>query len=296
MIRKFLVLKQIEVINANAISSPYTIGFPAMTAWLGAVHALQRRLNVVGFENLRLSSAGVVSHEAKLHTYRGKGDYVASIVGTANPLDKDEERPSFIEEGRIHLTVSIVAEIDGLSKKDEKRGHIIEKVEKIVRGLMKLAGGDVIKCGEVSIVRFDDEDPGETKRFLARLMPGYTIVQRRDLMIDAMAEGKDALDALIEYVAIHHRCEDGEWKSERKSAGWIVPIAVGFQGISKVDRALNQRDPDTPHRFAESVVTLGEFKMPIRLEDVDEMLWRYNYDEQKALYLCEPIKSKQEGE
>jgi len=38
MIRRILLLPHIKVHNANALSSPFTIGFPAMTAWLGAVH------------------------------------------------------------------------------------------------------------------------------------------------------------------------------------------------------------------------------------------------------------------
>ncbi|MCI1823361.1 MAG: type I-F CRISPR-associated protein Csy2, partial [Megasphaera sp.] len=37
------------------MSSTYTIGFPAMTAWLGAVHALQRKIaKQDGFSDLKL--------------------------------------------------------------------------------------------------------------------------------------------------------------------------------------------------------------------------------------------------
>ncbi len=39
-----LKLPHIKIQNANALSSPYTIGFPAMTAWLGFMHALERKL------------------------------------------------------------------------------------------------------------------------------------------------------------------------------------------------------------------------------------------------------------
>ncbi|MBE0515513.1 type I-F CRISPR-associated protein Csy2, partial [Sulfurimonas sp.] len=99
MTRQLLLLPHLEVHNANALSSPFTIGFPAMTAWLGATHALQRKLNSDGFEALRFKATGVVSHNAKLETLRGA--YVHSIIGTGNPLDKDGNRPSFIEEARI---------------------------------------------------------------------------------------------------------------------------------------------------------------------------------------------------
>ena len=64
-----LILPRIRVENANALSSAFTIGFPAMTAWLGASHALQRALNASGWEELSFTGVGVVSHEFHLQTY-----------------------------------------------------------------------------------------------------------------------------------------------------------------------------------------------------------------------------------
>ena len=39
-----LVLPHLRVQNANAVSSPMTWGFPAITAFIGLMHALARRL------------------------------------------------------------------------------------------------------------------------------------------------------------------------------------------------------------------------------------------------------------
>src|SRR5579872_2600882 len=119
--RYILLIPRIEVQNANALSSPYTIGFPAMTAWLGSVHALQRKLNKQKeFENILFKSTAVVCHEFILHTYKGSGDFIYSIVGTGNPLDKNGNRSAFIEEGRCHLTVSLAIEFDRIDKSKEK--------------------------------------------------------------------------------------------------------------------------------------------------------------------------------
>jgi CRISPR-associated protein Csy2 len=128
-------------------------------------------------------------------------------------------------------------------------------------------------------------------------------------MIEAMEQGQDAMDALIDYLAIHHSVEETEngeviWKSKRRTtydnlkdiwvpAGWVVPIATGFQGISDLAEAKNQRDSSAPHCFAESVVTLGEFKMPYRFTSVDDMLWRYHYDEGQKLYQCQALTHHQ---
>ncbi len=68
-----------------------------------------------------------------------------------------------------------------------------------------------------------------------------------------------------------------------------MPIAVGFQGISELGQAANQRDLGTPHRFAESVVTLGEFKMPYRITNLDDVLWQYHADTERNLYLCRTL-------
>ena len=285
-----LIIPHIRIQNANALSSPYTIGFPAITAWLGGMHALERKLGD-GLEALRFSSVGVVCHDYDLHTYRGPGDFVASIVGTANPLDQKGERPSFIEEARIHLDVSLVVEL-GEGYLDYLGDRLVAFVSETLRR-MKLAGGDVLAFDTPLIASIDR--PAKLLRIVG---PGYALIERRDLMEAKMQEGADALDALIDILAVHHQCqEEGDevmWHSGRTQEGWIVPIAIGFMGISELGKAKNQRDPNTPHRFAESVVTAGEFRMPHRLESLDEMLWEYRYDADTSLYLCETKTSTKE--
>ncbi|WP_215811756.1 type I-F CRISPR-associated protein Csy2, partial [Vibrio parahaemolyticus] len=105
---RLLILPHIRIHNANALSSPFTIGFPAMTAWLGFTHALERKLNQAGLDELMFDSVAVVSHQFDLQTHKGEGDFVHSIIGTGNPLDKDGSRSAFIEEARCHLEVSLV--------------------------------------------------------------------------------------------------------------------------------------------------------------------------------------------
>ena len=75
--------------------------------------------------------------------------------------------------------------------------------------------------------------------------------------------------------------------SKLTAPGWLVPSAVGFQGIAELGMAKNQRDADTPHRFAEAVLTLGEFIMPYRIESIDPLLWQYHVDLENNLYLCQ---------
>ena len=296
-IKNILILPHIKVHNANALSSPFTIGFPAMTAWLGAVHALQRKLNAKGCA-VSFDATGVVSHKMDLQTHKGTNDFVSSIVGTGNPLDKTGSRSAFIEEARCHLDVSLLIEYSGIDKDEEE--EVKQLLTQLLNASMKIAGGDIQTFNSPEFVRVEEGNDKDIAQLTRKLMPGYALIERRELMINAMEQGcgaTDAIDALIDYLAIHHHSElDDEgnvtWHSHRKSindkpSGWIVPIATGFHGISELGEAKNQRDPETPHRFAESIVTLGEFKMPYRFNFVDDLLWRYHVDTEKGLYLCQ---------
>ena len=291
--RNFLLIPHLKIQNANAMSSPYTIGFPAMTAWLGAVHALQRKLQAQGYTNIVLDKVAISCHHFDLQTYKGRGDFVHSIVGTANPLDKDGNRPAFIEEARCHLEVSLLIECQNLDPDEEKQ--LLADIQNLILS-MKFASGDVLAVKNCSLQYFDeDEDQNQQlKPLLNKLMLGHVLIERRDLVIESMNEGKDALDAVLDYLKVTHSSTQDEngkvaWSSKRKTTGWLVPIAMGFQGISEVGQAKNQRDANTPHRFAESVITLGEFIMPYRIESMDQLLWQYHVDLENNLYLCQNL-------
>ncbi|TXH70282.1 MAG: type I-F CRISPR-associated protein Csy2 [Thiothrix sp.] len=287
--KRYLLIKQLQVQNANALSSPFTYGFPAVTAFLGFSHALQRHLNryvnqdaEAYFKKLIVSGVGIACHTLAMQDYQSQ--YESTLKLTANPLDKDGNRPSFVEEGRCHLTVSLVLELENLGNGLED--ELVEAVADLLMGRMKLAGGDILPLRGISqqLMLIPNE-----KKSLRSLMPSYVLMERRDLMVEAMQSGQDALDALHGALQLNHTCTDlgegkGQWQTSRTHKGWIVPIATGFHALTPASIAENQRDSSTPHRFAESVVTLGEFKMPIRCETVSEIIWRYQQD--GDLYLC----------
>lgn len=287
--RRFLLIPHIKIHNANAMSSPYTIGFPAMTAWLGAVHALQRHAQQQGFSDVNFLKVGVSCHAFDLQVYKGRGDFVSSIIGTSNPLDKDGNRPAFIEEARCHLTVSLLVEYEGLDPDDFNDFNQI--VDRKLHS-MKMASGDILSVKPIEDLYLNEDESSELRKITNKLMLGHVLIERRDLMIKSMNSGKDALDALLDHLKLMHRAKqenDGNvtWTTQRLEKGWLVPIAVGFQGISDLAIAKNQRDSTTPHRFAESVLTLGEFVMPYRIHDIDQMLWQYHVDQSQNLYLCQ---------
>lgn len=212
-----------------------------------------------------------------------------SLIGTANPLDEKGKRPSFIEDARIHLSVSLLIEVKGV---DQGNSELFEQAVKEILLQMKMAGGDILDIGKIKVMYADEDKHESVRKVISALMPGYVVIERRDLMEGKELEGKDSLDRLLHYLKVHQTAEKDEsgkvtgWKYEKAADGWIVPLAVGFKGLSSLGKVENQRDPDTPHRFAENVITLGEFKMAHRFHDIDDMMWHYAYEETNQLYLC----------
>jgi CRISPR-associated protein Csy2 len=303
----FILIPRLKIQNANALSSPYTIGFPAMTSWLGAVHALERKLTLTKTGLASFSSVAVLSHDFKLHAYKGSGDSVSSIIGTANPLNRKGERSSFIEEARCNLTVSLLIELNikkpnkapSLLNKEKVEtsvdlNELLQKINELLHSNMKIAGGDILSFDPARLEVLNND--ANTSKLLRKLMPSYALIERRDLVLGAMNEGMDALDAILSFLQVMHRSskkEDDlvEWLSLKRTAGWLVPIAVGFQGISEIGNATNQREPETLHRFAEAILTLGEFVMPHKIKNIDELLWQSFYDAEHDIYQCKQKKS-----
>lgn len=287
----YLLIPHMRIRNANAVGSPWTIGFPAMTAWLGAVHGLERTLKKSApWHGIHFPAIALSCHACDLQVYRGMGDWVNSISVTANPLRKKGagfERPPFIEDARVHLEVSLLIKVEGVDADQEER--FLDAASQCLQG-MKIAAGDIICWKTPSVIHTANE--ADERKLLFRLMPGYVLIERRELLAEYVRKGMDPLDAVLTLMSVHQHLErDGEgtplrWTYGRAEPGWLIPLAVGFKGISPLGHVANQRDPSIPHQFVETVVTVGEFKMPYRFSHIDEILWHYEYGPEHHLYLC----------
>ena len=295
MRKQYLLLSNLHIHNANAMSSSYTIGFPAITGWLGAVHALERNLNANGFPNLRLKKTAISCSECSVQWYRGPGDYKWSICGTANPLKKKGsgfERPPFVEEPRCELRANLLIEMSGYQ--DEYREELLQCVAKQLARL-KIAGGDIVNEMDSSclkILSLAPEKETDRRKMNYALRPGFVIRSRRGLLLNYQAG--DSLDGLLSAMkVICHLEKDtngkvvGSQYEKYKSDGWLVPIVVGFKDISGKCKVDNQRTYEYEHHFVEPIATIGEFVLPYRCESVSEFMWSYRYDAENGLYLCE---------
>ena len=286
--KKFLVLRHIKVSQANAFSSPYTAGFPAVTSFLGFAENFSRKLKASGLSDADFPAVAIICHSFALKSVRRRG-YLAP-TGTANPPGKDGKRPSFIPEIRCDMDISLILRMErgdsllDLDQDPARKGRVKEHLLS-----MRLSSGSVDEIEDTVPFAADERDPSDWKPILMKLMPGYALLDRRSLVRDEMLGGKDAMDVILDYCSLSGARDQGEPDPRLPvKSGWIVPLAVGYQGISPVSlQAVNTRDPETPHRFAEAVISLGEFKMIHRIKDFSEIFWTCRYKEESSLYLCE---------
>lgn len=307
-----LVLPHLHVQNANAISSPQTHGFPSITAFLGLMWALERKTQAAGLD-IAFCAVGVVCHDCQeLVT---EGGFVKSFRLTRNPIDKDGSTAAIVEEGRIHLDVSIVFAIKSEKWRCNPQAvqTDISQVAELLTS-MRIAGGTLIPPDDlwrrryqsfvVSLTGTQEDQQTAFRKTRMRLLPGFALVSRDDLLDTRLAELLEQspkvskLDAWLSLSRINWRyvpaAEDeaktkGKWVNDRTGNGWIVPIPIGYGALGELLPAgsvANARDMTTPFRFVESLYSTGEWISPHRLHAPEQLLWYPDSQPDQGLYRC----------
>lgn len=313
--RAVLVLPHIRVQNANAISSPMTWGFPAITAFTGLMTALERRLGREA--GMALYGVGVVCHgfEAQVTTQ----GYTRAFHLTRNPVLQDGSTAGIVEEGRVHLEVTLVFDVrltDG-QRGDAERAALAARVAHELAG-MRLAGGSVMpplpsaqrRPGRPLLELVPDgwqDDAADEqrktyrtwfRRLARRWLPGFALVSRDDLLQKRLTELRAdhpeacVLDAWLDLSRWNARAVEVpakadsdqpptvEWVNDPRP-GWTVPIPVGFAGLSKLHApgaVSGARDMQTPFRFVETVWSIGQWISPHRLKRLSDLVWAPDND------------------
>ncbi len=271
----FLFFRKIKIREANAMPCSYIVGFPAMTAWLGGVHALERFVREDGID-VRFSKTAVVAHEFHLRTHQDH-DKKLRIIGKAIPLERGGGRSPLVEEAECDACVSLLIKCDSQTFIDGD--ELIEVVRKRLPKF-RLAGGYIWNEPLIEFLSIDEDVPADSKKLLRRLMVGYALIERRDILV-----GKElVLDFFLDALRTNAVMEDGVWTYSRNQPGWVVPVVAGYKDLSGSAPVKRSRAPDREHHFVEPLVTLGEFVMPYRFDNVSDILWEYHYDKENGIY------------
>ena len=291
----YLLLDRIEIQGANAISSPLTYGFPAVTGFVGAIHALGRKLPTD--KGITLGGVLIACHQCNIQYYRPNiyADYTFNL--TRNPIKKDGKTAAIIEEGKVNLTVSLIIEINIDRQAHKTLRNSAEDFEQTIKRLLmqqRIAGGSVFK---IQSAKWFETSSVKMQR---ALLPAFVLMDAHEELADINEKLQlnqptaTALDALLDVATVHHIPPDpnqneSKWhaSSIKTGRGWLVPIPVGFQGIAPLlepGQLANCRNPEYPSQYVESVYSLGKWVFPSRLNDINTCFWRYSQP-QNNLYL-----------
>lgn len=305
-----ILLRHIRVENANAIAG-VTWGFPAITHFLGFAHALSRKLTQT--QGLQIDGCAVVSHGHQVHAHTSGRDYQFAL--TRNPLTREAKTASFNEEGRMHMTVSLLLECHGEIPFGEYGQRELADYLAQLCPTLRLAGGIIVSIKDISVVNMPATRQ-ELRRLQWRLMPGFVLRDRSSWLAEhhqTLREHQpDAtlMDAWLDFAALKYQAEtpEDEEIAEGESASWqyvpkprpgyLVPLMTGYQRISELYApgvVANARDDRTPFAFTEAVYGVGEWCGMYRITSLDEIFWRYRVTE--TGYYCQgagaPVISEQ---
>ena len=301
-----VLLPHLKVQNANAISGPLTWGFPSPTAFAGFAHALERKFAAELDEGF--AGVGIICHHFEPQVFQPPGRRTQVFRLTRNPVGKDGGTLALVEEGRAHMEVSLLIAVRDYKSEGDGQ-DLAERLHHAAQG-MRLAGGSLLhqegKRYQAQWWPLAGDVEGDAKvfrRLRRRLLPGFALVQRDDLLAGHLAEMRaaqpdsHALDALLDLSRLNiepvvsQADEAGQtvkWEIRRKP-GWLVPLPIGYAGISPLyapGEVENARDASTPFRFVESLYSLGEWVSPHRLNDLSQLLWAQETDAANGIYRC----------
>lgn len=297
-----LELRELRVEGANAIAG-LTWGFPAVSAFLGFCHALDRRLRGDSDCPPVLGGCAIVCHDYQLHSDPNlRGEHALAL--TRNPLTSSGGTAPFNEEGRMGMTVSLIVEcllsvdeyVDALEVDcDDDQAFFVEQVQQALIGL-RLAGGLIVAHKPP---RYTDAWLSN-RRLMAPYLPGFALVDRSDLLVEhhrALAEHRpdtSLLEAWMDFGGVRYRAEHvnpeeaAAWDIVPKpEPGWFVPLMVGYQGIDALRPAgsvSSARDNDTAYCAVEPVHGVGQWVNPLRAEALEHLMWRYDYAAPEQAY------------
>lgn len=302
----YLLFKKVMIDGANTISSPLTYGFPAITGFLGSFHAMSRKMaDNESLSEVSLGGVLLACHDCQPQMYRPNNYKNYTFNQTRNPIKKDGKTASIIEEGKCRLVMSFVVEVlANTTLTTDQQASAIQNTKQWIQQ-QRMASGSVRGLARFEPVQFFDNS--DISAVIPQLLPAFVLMDAQNefaqIIDDVQKDNPDAtpLDALIEVCALHQIPEtqkngDTKWlTTSRKSGhGWLVPMPVGYQGISELyDSGVmqNVRNSEYPSQYVEAVYSLGKWVYPQRLNriggehDIANAFWRYRYDADDSLYL-----------
>lgn len=212
---QYLVLSKVKVQNANTIAG-FTWGFPAITQFLGFVHALSRKISnkYEGDYHTEFSGCMVIANQVHNKVYRPKPHADFEFIQSRNPptleRHKNGKKVPVIEEGKLNVTVSLVLEIKKDLMLNTEQVAVFERYIKDLCLRMRIAGGLILDIGSVDFFSANSlESEGKQLNKIKRLcMPGFVLQDRSGYLENHLLNLQKTdpqvklLDAWLDFIAL----------------------------------------------------------------------------------------------
>ena len=198
-----------KVQNANAISGPLTWGFPSPTAFTGFAHALERRLS--GDLQQGFAGVGIICHRFEPQIAQPAGRRTQVFRLTRNPVGKDgapmalgrrRPRPPGNQPG--HRGQGEFGESEGADLAERRLRRRPRACDWRAAASFRPAKATAMQPGGRSCPTIWTGKKTLFGKLRRRLLPGFALVQREDLLAERLAEIRvdqpdaTALDALLD--------------------------------------------------------------------------------------------------
>ena len=296
---QYLLVPEIRVSGFNAMGNPYVIGAPGPTALIGWGHALERELRGLNRRSgpahpVRVAGTALAVKECDFD--EGRPLFPAQLA----EFDRDKANaggtPAMVEEVKGHGRFALAVALDFAEAEEEEA---IEDAWRALRGgrvadLLSRHGFTGGAVDQIAEPQGFDSLEGLRKAF--RSLRGAALVDRADLLEEeAEAEG-DALDRLLDAVALEHRITSDSSggrsiEYRRNQPGWLVPYPAGFKAIEEPKERAGAVNGH-PHAYAEPLLGIGEYVPTNRLAaGSDSHLWAafWRPEVRNGIYAARPF-------
>ncbi|MCI3878733.1 type I-F CRISPR-associated protein Csy2 [Acinetobacter higginsii] len=208
---------------------------------------------------------------------------------------------------------------------NEQTQRLIQQLNQLIYG-MRLAGGAIFPHRRVrpKLVNWSLSDAvAKTKKLRHWLLPGFALLHRHEVLfahqkwlsqqktyLETQGNEPNVLDALLDISRLNLSSTEqpqlsvegerkGIWQVRPRPEhlkGWLVPIPIGYAALTELQdkgSVTGLRDNQYPATFVETLLSLGEWKSPHRIEDLTHTLWTYNTHPKDEIYqLTQPFASQ----
>lgn len=288
----YLYLKDLKILNANALANAYIAGLPALTGFVGYSHVIERFLRQQLSPLIKLKGIAPIIHEMQL------GDSHPKYVSYKQDMDSHKQA-STIDERTVYLGCDLLfrLQIDSTPVREQLAEWIHCETFAAFLSSLALCGGKVVWLSNHMELIPQDRLYNQLQQMPSQ---SFFIEDSTELLNrDHFLEYSDNLDILLDLIKRRRSIKDNATQSNdqpktfKKSPYFYIPVAIGYHGLEDTPKQrIGARS--RKHIYAEPVIGLARARTVASVrkqrEQLPPIFWHYTTDLNQRLYLVRAQK------